>query len=68
MWLITTCWMITRDEAPRLALVAGVVMIGLDIYFKNRGAETPRQYVILLGETIIKAWETLQDAPVMTTP
>jgi hypothetical protein len=54
--------------APRLTLVAGVAMIGLDIYFKNRGTETPRQYVILLGETIIKEWETLQDAPVMTTP
>ncbi len=47
--------------APRLALVAGVAMIGLDIYFKNRGAETPRQYVILLGEMVIKEWETLQD-------
>jgi hypothetical protein len=54
--------------APRLALVAGVAMIGLDIYFRNRGTETPRQYVMLLGETIIKEWETLQDAPVMTTP
>jgi hypothetical protein len=48
-------------SAPRLALVAGVAMIGLDIYFKNRGAETPRQYVILLGDMIIKEWETLQD-------
>jgi hypothetical protein len=47
--------------APRLALVAGVAMIGLDIYFRNRGAETPRQYVILLGEMIIKEWEALQD-------
>lgn len=46
--------------APRLALVAGVAMIGLDIYFKNRGAETPRRYVILLGEMVIKEWETLQ--------
>jgi hypothetical protein len=46
---------------PRLALVAGIAMIGLDIYFRNRGAETPRQYVILLGEIIIKEWETLQD-------
>ncbi len=36
--------------APRLALVAGDAMIGLDIFFRNRGAETPRQYVILLGE------------------
>jgi hypothetical protein len=47
--------------APRLALVAGAAMIGLDIYFKNRGAETPRQYVMLLGEMVIKEWETLQD-------
>ena len=47
--------------APRLALVAGVAMIGLDIYFRNRGAETPRQYVLLLGEMIIKEWETLQE-------
>jgi hypothetical protein len=46
---------------PRLALVAGAAMIGLDIYFKNRGTETPRQYVILLGEMVIKEWETLQD-------
>ena len=47
--------------APRLALVAGVAMIGLDIYFRNRGTETPRQYVILLGEMVIKEWEALQD-------
>jgi hypothetical protein len=47
--------------APRLALVAGAAMIGLDIYFKNRGTETPRQYVMLLGEMVIKEWETLQD-------
>lgn len=47
--------------APRLALVAGVAMIGLDIYFKNRGVETPRQYVQLLGEIVIKEWEALQD-------
>jgi len=47
--------------APRLALVAGVAMIGLDIYFRNRGTETPRQYVLLLGEMIIKEWETLQE-------
>ncbi len=47
--------------APRLALVAGVAMIGLDIYFKNRGTEIPRQYVVLLGEMIIKEWEMLQD-------
>jgi len=47
--------------APRLALVAGVAMIGLDIYFRNRGAETPRQYVLRLGEMIIKEWETLQE-------
>ena len=44
--------------APRLALVAGVAMIGLDIYFRNRGSETPRQYVLLLGETVISEWET----------
>ena len=48
-------------SAPRLALVAGVAMIGLDIYFRNRGTETPRQYVLLLGEMVIKEWETLQD-------
>ena len=48
-------------SAPRLALVAGVAMIGLDIYFRNRGAETPRQYVILLGEIVIKEWEALQE-------
>ena len=48
-------------NAPRLALVAGAATIGLDIYFKNRGTETPRQYVILLGEMVIKVWETLQD-------
>ncbi len=54
--------------APRLALVAGVAMIGLDIYFKNRGTETPRQYVIILGEMVIKEWEALQEAPAMTTP
>jgi hypothetical protein len=54
--------------APRLALVAGVAMIGLDIYFRNRGVETPRQYVILLGEMVIKEWETLQDTPIVTTP
>jgi len=48
-------------SAPRLALVAGVAMIGLDIYFRNRGVETPRQYVILLGEIVIKEWEALQD-------
>jgi hypothetical protein len=47
--------------APRLALVAGVAMIGLDIYFRNRGVETPRQYVILLGEMVIKEWEALQE-------
>ncbi|NTU61991.1 MAG: hypothetical protein HGB05_01005 [Chloroflexi bacterium] len=47
--------------APRLALVAGAAMIGLDIYFRNRGTETPRQYVILLGEMVIKEWEALQD-------
>ena len=47
--------------APRLALVAGVAMIGLDIYFRNRGSETPRQYVSLLGEMVIKEWETLQE-------
>jgi hypothetical protein len=47
--------------APRLALVAGIAMIGLDIYFKNRSAETPRQYVMLLGEMIITEWETLQN-------
>ncbi len=52
--------------APRLALVAGVAMIGLDIYFKNRGVETPRQYVLLLGEMVIKEWEALQDAPAST--
>jgi hypothetical protein len=52
--------------APRLALVAGVAMIGLDIYFKNRGVETPRQYVLLLGEIVIKEWEALQDAPAPT--
>jgi len=54
--------------APRLALVAGVAMIGLDIYFKNRGVETPRQYVLLLGEMVIKEWESLQDAPMVSTP
>jgi len=54
--------------APRLALVSGVAMIGLDIYFKNRGTETPRQYVLLLGEMVIKEWEALQDAPVIPTP
>jgi len=54
--------------APRLALVAGVAMIGLDIYFKNRGVETPRQYVLLLGEMVIKEWEALQDASDATTP
>jgi hypothetical protein len=48
--------------APRLALVAGTAMIGLDIYFKNRGVETPRRYVVLLGEMVIKEWEALQDA------
>ena len=48
-------------SAPRLALVTGVAMIGLDIYFKNRGTQTPRQYVILLGEMAIKEWEALQD-------
>lgn len=47
--------------APRLALVAGAAMVGLDIYFRHRGSETPRQYVILLGEMIIKEWEALQD-------
>ncbi len=47
--------------APRLALVAGVAMIGLDIYFRNRGSETPRHYVLLLGETIISEWETRAD-------
>jgi hypothetical protein len=47
--------------APRLALVAGVAMIGLDIYFRNRGVETPRQYVMVLGDIIIKEWETLQE-------
>ena len=47
--------------APRLALVAGAAMIGLDIYFRNRGTETPRRYVILLGEMVIKEWEALQD-------
>ncbi len=47
--------------APRLALVAGAAMIGLDIYFRNRGSETPRQYVALLGEMVIQEWETLQD-------
>jgi len=47
--------------APRLAIVAGVAMIGLDIYFRNRGSVTPRQYVLLLGAMIIKEWETLQD-------
>jgi hypothetical protein len=52
--------------APRLALVAGSAMIGLDIYFKNRRVETPRQYVLLLGEMIIKEWEALQDAPAPT--
>jgi len=52
--------------APRLALVAGSAMIGLDIYFKNRGVETPRQYVLLLGEMIIQEWEALQDAPAPT--
>ena len=55
-------------SAPRLALVAGVAMIGLDIYFRNRGAETPRQYVILLGEMVIKEWEALQDPIGLTTP
>ena len=54
--------------APRLALVAGSAMIGLDIYFKNRGVETPRQYVLLLGEMVIKEWESLQDAPMVSTP
>ena len=54
--------------APRLALVAGVAMIGLDIYFKNRGAETPRRYVIQLGEMVITEWEVLQDAPAVATP
>jgi hypothetical protein len=54
--------------APRLALVSGVAMIGLDIYFRNRGVETPRQYVLLLGEVVIKEWEALQDASIMTTP
>jgi hypothetical protein len=54
--------------APRLALVAGVAMIGLDIYFRNRGVSTPRQYVILLGEMVIKEWEALQDTPIATTP
>jgi len=48
-------------SAPRLALVAGVAMIGLDIYFNNRGTETPRQYVQRLGEMAIKEWEALQD-------
>ncbi len=47
--------------APRLALVAGAAMIGLDIYFRNRGTETPRQYVMLLGEIVIQEWEALQD-------
>jgi hypothetical protein len=54
--------------APRLALVAGVAMIGLDIYFRNRGTETPRQYVLVLGEMVIKEWEALQDTPAMATP
>ena len=53
--------------APRLALVAGVAMIGLDIYFKNRGVETPRQYVLLLGEMVIKECEALQDIPAIST-
>lgn len=48
--------------APRLALVAGVAMIGLDIYFRNRGTATPRQYVLVLGEMVIKEWETLHEA------
>ncbi len=47
--------------APRLALVAGAAMIGLDIYFRNRGTETPRQYVMRLGEMVIHEWEALQD-------
>ncbi len=54
--------------APRLALVAGVAMIGLDIYFRNRGTATPRQYVILLVEIVIKEWEALQEPAVLTTP
>ncbi len=56
--------------APRLALVAGVAMIGLDIYFRNRGTETPRQYVLALGDIIIKEWEGLQEPvspPQLTT-
>jgi hypothetical protein len=48
-------------SAPRLALVAGVAMIGLDIYFRNRGTDTPRQYIQLLGDIAIKEWEVLQD-------
>ena len=52
--------------APRLALVAGAAMIGLDIYFKNRGVETPRQYVLVLGEMVIKEWEALQEPAGLT--
>jgi hypothetical protein len=47
-------------EAPRLALTAGIAMISLDIYFRSRSAETHRQYVILLGELIIKEWQALR--------
>ena len=48
-------------SAPRLALVAGVAMIGLDIHFKNRGTDTPRQYVLLLGEMVNQEWDALQE-------
>lgn len=54
--------------APRLAIIAGTAMIGVDIYYKNRDAETRRAAVLRMAEIVVSEWRGLQDAPAMTTP
>ncbi len=46
--------------APRLAIIAGTAMIGLDIYYKNRDAVTRRAAVLRMAEIIVGEWRGLQ--------
>ena len=46
--------------APRLAIIAGTAMIGLDIYYRNRDAATRRAAVLRMAEIIVGEWRGLQ--------
>ena len=46
--------------APRLAIIAGTAMIGLDIYYRDRDEVTRRAAVLRMAEIIVGEWRELQ--------